>query len=114
MKDIFIPFDDILDPSHEELIERWTATKGNKQLKVRKSSDFNFREQSDHHTYVYELYEDNKLIKSEEDHVHVKWYGVKEFELMLYQAGFSNITSKALNIGSTGRIITLYTAYNNY
>jgi len=94
--DIFIPFDDILDPSHDELIERWTATKDNKQLKVRKSSDFNFRDQSDHHTYVYELYEDNRLIQSEEDHVHVKWYGVQEFEMMLNQAGFSDVTSKAL------------------
>ncbi|MBL7111039.1 MAG: class I SAM-dependent methyltransferase [Bacteroidales bacterium] len=109
--DIFIPFDDILDPSHDQLIERWSASRGNMQLKVKKSSDFDFRKQTDHHTYIYELYENDKLIRSEEDHVEVKWYGVKEFELMLEQAGFSDITSKALDVGSSGRIITLHTAY---
>jgi SAM-dependent methyltransferase len=111
--DIFIPFDDILDPSHDQLIERWSATKTNQRLVVKKSSDFNFRNQTDHHTYIYELYENDKMINSEEDHVDVKWYGVQEFELMLKQAGFRDITSRALNVGSTGRIITLYTAYKN-
>ena len=111
--DIFIPFDDILDPTHGELIERWSASKGNQQLIVKKSSDFNFRNQSDHHTYIYELYENDELIKTDEDHVHVKWYGVEEFEFMLQQAGFSGITSKAINVESMGRIHTLYTAYKN-
>jgi ubiquinone/menaquinone biosynthesis C-methylase UbiE len=111
--DLFIPFDDILDPSHDQLIERWTATRANRRLVVKKSSGFDFRKQTDHHTYLYELYENNKLINTEEDHVHVKWYGVQEFELMLEQAGFADITSKALNFGGTGRIITLYTAYKN-
>ena len=112
--DIFIPFDDILDPSHGQLIERWAATRGNRRLSVKKSSDFDFRNQADHHTYIYELYENDELIKSEEDHINVKWYGVKEFELILDQAGFSDITSEAMNVGNTSRIITLYTAYKKH
>ena len=112
--DIFIPFDDILDPSHGQLIERWAATRGNRRLSVKKSSDFDFRNQADYHTYIYELYENDELIKSEEDHINVKWYGVKEFELILDQAGFSDITSEAMNVGNTSRIITLYTAYKKH
>ena len=109
--DIFIPFDDILDPSHGELIERWSVEKDNRRLAVKKSSDFDFRKQTDHQTYIYELYEQDDLIQSEEDHIQCKWYGVSEFEFMLGKAGFVGITSKAIKQGDSGRIVTLYTAY---
>jgi SAM-dependent methyltransferase len=108
--EIFIPYRDILEQDDNKMKRSWSVEKGNRQLVVWLAYRNDLRNQLQHQSYRYELYQDGKLADQMTDEASIRWYSVKEMKYMLERAGFVDIDIREQKITTPGNLATLYIA----
>ena len=86
--DMFVPWEILGNDGEPEFLERYVEKKNGDKITLKSSSIADVRNQILTTTTLYESYENNQVIATEEEHLEIRWYYPNEMVLFLEKAGF--------------------------
>ena len=90
--DMFVPWDILGNDGEPEFTERYIEKKNGDKIVLKSSSIADVKNQILTTTTLYESFENNEVVKTEEEHLEIRWYYPNEMMLFLEKAGFDNIS----------------------
>ncbi|MCF8239872.1 MAG: class I SAM-dependent methyltransferase [Melioribacteraceae bacterium] len=107
--DLFLPYNDIAKNNDGVWKLMRTAERGDEKFIANGSTKYDYLNQLINGEYRYELYKNGGLVKTVNDSLSLRWYGVNEFVLILEGIGFSNVSIDTKNIiSSHGNSIVIF------
>jgi ubiquinone/menaquinone biosynthesis C-methylase UbiE len=109
--DLWVPWDEIIaNEQNTWKVGRVAKRPDGSKLVVSYFKQFQLREQTQTGEFRYELFEDGTLSRTQLIPMKLKWYGVDEFKMLLYHAGFSKVEIQEKSVMSSHGVSTVYIA----